>query len=240
MTCKTTSPAFRSDRLYLRSFLALLWCYFALIPVTARGSDRKGAEPQSLLQVSAEGAVKSYASPWVVDRVLGDFDGDHQPDLARAEILDLKSPDNRYRVNVTLSRGSVSSFEFHLAHSAGVNIEARDIDGDHDLDLVITSGVFHKPVGLWVNDGAGTFTPVDSSLYPDSVWRGPPALKSNQAPADDLNAILEGFPFSFASVSASVSEPLLKTSRIFWKFSPPSHWLLLLSGPLSVRPPPSC
>jgi hypothetical protein len=53
----------------------------------------------------------------------------------------------------------------------GLHISARDVDGDHDLDLVITSTFGREPVGVWINDGHGRFTLGNADAYAKSIWQ---------------------------------------------------------------------
>jgi hypothetical protein len=45
------------------------------------------------------------------------------------------------------------------------------VDGDHNLDLVITSRFGREPVGVWINDGHGRFTPENADAYAKSIWQ---------------------------------------------------------------------
>src|SRR5262249_20091760 len=48
----------------------------------------------------------------------------------------------------------------------GVNISAVDVDGDHDLDLVISGRFVGRRIGIWINDGTGSFTEDLHGFYP--------------------------------------------------------------------------
>ena len=52
-----------------------------------------------------------------------------------------------------------------------VQLIARDVDGDQDLDLVVVSAVEHRPVGVWVNDGHGHFSAGRPADFPASIWQ---------------------------------------------------------------------
>src|SRR5262249_30742968 len=72
-----------------------------------------------------------------------------------------------FRVELKLSHGEASgSFTFANSDTLGVNITAVDVDGDHDLDLVINSRLSGQEVGVWINDGSGVFTQNLHDLYP--------------------------------------------------------------------------
>src|SRR5262249_43954433 len=50
------------------------------------------------------------------------------------------------------------SFIFADTNALDVNIAAVDVDGDHDLDLVINGRFTWQKIGVWINDGRGVFT----------------------------------------------------------------------------------
>src|SRR4029077_15302628 len=57
---------------------------------------------------------------------------------------------------------------FPLAASSmfGLHLTPRDVDGDHDLDIVVTIGFARQPVAVWINDGQGGFEEGDLAAYP--------------------------------------------------------------------------
>jgi len=115
---------------------------------------------------------------------VADLDGDHIPDIASGISTGHTSEGYSYRVDLDFSgnRG-VKTLSVFSADSTGLNIEAVDIDGDHDLDLIIT-GRLSQPVGVWLNDGRGSFTQGDPAKYALSVRKTRPTVQSpdNTAP----------------------------------------------------------
>ena len=78
---------------------------------------------------------------------LADFDGDSRTDIAFAKPRGLVNGVYRYQVEVLLSGQPRTTFEVAYRHSGGgLHISARDIDGDRDLDLVITTEFGREPV----------------------------------------------------------------------------------------------
>jgi len=103
---------------------------------------------------------------------LGDLDGDHETDLALSQELGQSDSGYVYRVELKLSQTHQPvSFTFSNTDALGVNIAAVDVDGDHDLDIVINSRFSGQSVGVWINDSAGVFTQNLHSLYPASEDR---------------------------------------------------------------------
>lgn len=101
---------------------------------------------------------------------VGDFDGDRHADFAVAQPQGMINGTYRYRVEVLLSAQPATAFEIDWGAPSGLHISTRDVDGDLDLDLVITSEFGRQPVGVWINDGNGRFTPSQVQKYPASIW----------------------------------------------------------------------
>jgi hypothetical protein len=103
---------------------------------------------------------------------LADFDGDSRTDIAFAKPRGLANGVFHYQVEVLLSGRPRATFEVESGRAGGgLHIVARDVDGDQDLDLVITTEFSGEPVGVWINDGHGGFTPGDAAIYPASIWQ---------------------------------------------------------------------
>ncbi len=230
------SPARVRSRLPGRTSLIslvvfLLWptLAFPASGMVPEGSNGTGA--QVLLPLARPAS-------WNRDWAVADFDGDQRPDLASTEAKASRGQEGLYRVTLRLSAGATEAgFDIHWSGRAGLNISARDVDGDHDLDLVITAGIFRQPVGIWINDGKGTFTEADVSLYPKSLWREPPAVGSDNGPSKSLHTVLpkfrsglappENFLFVLPCENSGLRRPHVLSLASF-----------LRGGPFYVRPPP--
>lgn len=88
---------------------------------------------------------------------VADFDGDGRPDIVTAR-PELVGDRFRHHIEIQLSSaaGRIESFAVE-GLQPGIEVAARDVDGDHDIDLVLTTAVSHRPVGVWINNGAGAF-----------------------------------------------------------------------------------
>jgi len=103
---------------------------------------------------------------------VADLDGDHIPDVASGVNIGHTSAGYSYRVDFDLSSGAEQkSFSVFSEEPSGLNIEAIDVDGDQHLDIVITEGLSLRPIGIWINDGSGRFTPGDLERYVLSRWQ---------------------------------------------------------------------
>jgi hypothetical protein len=141
----------------------LLWAAGTLCATLLFGSDANASGPTIPALPNMEASRGFLTHPWMI----ADLDGDHHPDTAQSGEIAMGVQGYVYTVEFQLSGGlPYTSFAVSTASRLGLNIVPRDIDGDSDLDLVITTGALHQPVGVWVNDGKGSFTRADASLYP--------------------------------------------------------------------------
>src|SRR5262249_54922146 len=101
----------------------------------------------------------------------GDFDGDQAADLAVADALPVQGATYRYRIGVRLTAQSNTAFDVETRIAGGLRVSALDVDGDRDIDLVITSRFGRQPIGVWINDGQGAFCPGDLAAYSNSIWQ---------------------------------------------------------------------
>lgn len=189
------------------------------------------------LPVAAQNVIQPFSrlSSLNISWALADFDGDSQPDLVITE-----SPvrNGAYRVSLHLSgTGETSHFDIPWSEHLALTISAQDVDGDRDLDLVITSGIARRPIGVWLNDGTGNFTQGDSSLYPGWIWRGPPALFSRSSTGELPDARPEQ---SRSTLSGAGSSPFQLAPVDGQRNQPDAHPIRpFLAGQPRVRPPPA-
>ena len=113
------------------------------------------------------GDLSSTGNSWTLARL----DKDNRLDTAISRVEGRNAQGYVYRIDLTLSSGArVGSFTVSADSRWGINITPRDVDGDHDLDLVITTAFSRQPVGIWINDGNGTFAEGDPDDYSDAIW----------------------------------------------------------------------
>ena len=96
-----------------------------------------------------------FESGWV----FGDLDGDHKPDIAEGHASGRTEAGYLYEVQLQLSGAerSPSLTVFHN-NALGLRISGIDIDGDSDIDLIISDRFSRKHTDVWLNDGKGRFT----------------------------------------------------------------------------------
>src|SRR5215468_10405172 len=137
------------SRHYRSDFVFLLLLSFS---ICAYGRNAA----KTLSNSGAQDTLRFYSpeAPWA----LADLDGDHAPDFATGQRLGRTTDGYFYRVQLQLS-SDVSSSSFTLLHNnaLGLKITGVDIDGDDDIDLIISDGFSHQHIGIWFNDGKGHF-----------------------------------------------------------------------------------
>jgi len=166
-----------------RQFANFRWIALALWALWAFSA------PCLALGVPTSSVSQLLTTPLWLDQggAVVDLDGDGRPDLAIVRAEGRRSNAFQYRIELTLTtRVGPSSFSFS-SKDDGVRIIPRDVDGDGDMDLVITSAWSFAPVGVWINDGHGGFTQGDLTAYPQSIWNEGPGIFSD-SPRERLQA----------------------------------------------------
>jgi hypothetical protein len=98
---------------------------------------------------------------------IADFDGDLKPDLASVQAGRTDVSRTDYWIQLQLSEAGRQTFQI-AAPMGGLQIAARDVNGDHALDLVLTTTWLGQPVAILLNDGHGSFSRVDPTAFPEA------------------------------------------------------------------------
>lgn len=151
------------------------WRSFAVQAVCALTVASSALVCQAAVLVPQDPAARLAQSSFILHSSpgVGDFDGDNRADIAFAKPQGRVNGAWRYQIEVRLSTEPGATFDVDSGAAGGLRITTRDVDGDHDLDLVITSAFGGLRVGVWINDGHGQFTQGEAESYPLSIWQEP-------------------------------------------------------------------
>jgi hypothetical protein len=120
---------------------------------------------------------------------IADFDGDRRPDVAKVEAGNNASGASGYWIQLQLSGAGRQSIQLD-APSGGLLIEARDVNGDHAIDLVLTTAWLRQPVAVLLNDGHGKFSRAAPTSFPGAFS----SSGTNWLPSTILTANVAGIP----------------------------------------------
>ena len=141
----------------VRTFFLL---FFALL--TCGGISRaENHGPTS----SAASSVNSGGTWSAVGSTIDDFDGDYHPDQIAVETGANEFSGTQYWIDVRLSTAGRQIIPV-FSVPGGIQVVARDVNGNGYLDLVLTASVLRRPVAILLNDGHGQFTRVDPEEFP--------------------------------------------------------------------------
>ena len=98
---------------------------------------------------------------------VADFDGDHLPDLVGVEAGQSGVSRTNYWIQLQLSASGRQTISI-VAPVGGLQIAARDVNGDQIPDLILTTTWLRQPVAIFINDGHGTFTRVATTAFPEA------------------------------------------------------------------------
>lgn len=114
---------------------------------------------------------------------IADFDGDRRPDFASIQATqDRYSSD--YSIQISLSQFGPQSLHL-LAPVGGLVIEARDVDGNHTVDLLLSTAWRKQPVAIFLNNGRGGFSRAEIAAFPEAFSKCETNLVIASNPARD-------------------------------------------------------
>jgi hypothetical protein len=131
---------------------------------------------------------------------IADLDGDQKPDLAFVEQVGRVSAKTNYSIRLHLSVGVESRIDVD-APFGGLRVAARDVNGDENVDLIVTSTLDQRFIKVLLNDGHGNFSAAAPGAYPELQYESQTALNSPAWPAADHSTL--------ASLRSSNSEASL-------------------------------
>ena len=179
-----------------RFSLALFFCRSLCLLVL--GSLAVGVLVASEVQ-RASATAKSAG----LSTAIADFDGDLRPDLASVQGGSGDAYRATYWIQFQLTSVGRQSIRV-VAPSGGLQIAARDVNGDHAIDLVVTTAVLGEPVAVFLNDGHGGFSQADQAAFPGAFGNS----ETNFASTPHSQAQVAALPSSFRTGMSSESKPL--------------------------------
>ena len=147
----------------------------------------------------------SSSSGWV----LADLNGDQTVDLATAQSGLHDSNGYAQEVRVELGASKPTFFRF-LSQAAIVELSSQDVDGDDDGDLVVFEPLSSQPIGVWLNDGRGSFHEGRLADF-RKLWseRPSPTLRARIAEPPLLAISEERTQFLAPAVAIAAPEPVV-------------------------------
>jgi hypothetical protein len=146
----------RFDPSNMRQPLRMLFFLVLLLSFSAAANTAKAAGIQN-------GATLSSGPDLTI--AIADFDGDRRLDLASVRTGDNASGSSTYWIQFQFSASGRESVQL-VAPAGGLGIEARDVNGDHTVDLIFTTAWLRQPVAILLNDGHGGFSRVEPAAFP--------------------------------------------------------------------------
>jgi hypothetical protein len=192
--------------------------------------------PRILLLALAGSGLSHAATPGIHDLpgaldagtvsgwVLADLNGDESADLATASSGRHDASGYAQEVRIQLGPFEQTSFHFQ-SRGAIVELSSRDVDGDRDGDLIVFEPFSSQPIGVWLNDGAGSFHEGRLADFqklwsdrPGSAWRGRLQRIALSAISDERTQSLAppramAGPQPIIAGCASQNEPALRGAR---------------------------
>jgi len=120
---------------------------------------------------------------------IADFDGDLRPDFASIQAGANIAGSSNYWIQLQLTSAGRQSIQL-VAPAGGLLIEARDVNGDHAIDLVLATAWSSQPVAIFLNDGHGSFSRAELSAFPGAFSTS----KTNWVPATSPATDTVGVP----------------------------------------------
>ena len=144
--------------------LALILILALPLGSSARGKAFVFKPATALATVTSPDSLSAMPVDLNVGFTMADFTGDTHPDLATVELSGFDSGNAEYMIEVQLTEGGHQALRLS-APFGGILVTTKDVTGDGNLDLVISSARSHAPVALFLNDGHGYFSAADASVF---------------------------------------------------------------------------
>ena len=166
--------------------------------------------------------------------IQADFDGDHRPDLLTGHFIG-----GAYRIEIRLSSDSSLDTSRFLINGGlyGMAVMALDVDGDNDLDLVVTDGFSLFPKAVWLGDGKGHFENGDPLCWLGSFALGQATTyrTSHEEGGPTLSGLSDRLPLEKPS---NIASHFIIPAREATEQKEPARGREWLFAQIAVRAPP--
>jgi len=207
---------------FARAFSLLL---FAVLAPTEISQAAKYLQPSN---IPAAPAVRS---------ALDDLDGDFRPDQIAVRTGSNEFSGTQYWIDVRLSSAGRQLIPV-FSLPGGIQVVARDVNGNGSLDLVLTTTSLRLPVAVLLNDGHGRFTRAEPDAFPAAFQDAGTNWQSRDHSLDDCAGLLRSWRSLF--VPAASSAPV--TPSLAGRIAPSNRSLFVSRTPVSHSgraPPPA-
>ncbi|MGB7846771.1 MAG: hypothetical protein WBL63_14230 [Candidatus Acidiferrum sp.] len=134
-----------------------------------------------------------------VQFVIADLDGDRKPDLALVEAGNPRWANCNYSIRLQFSAGPDSAIGVR-APRGGLQVAARDVNGDDSVDLIVTANLDEGFVEVLLNDGHGNFSVAEPGAYRELKTESHLFLNGPSGPVTD-RATIASMRSSFGQAS---------------------------------------
>jgi len=167
---------------------------------------------------------------------IGDFDGDTRLDVVKVQSVLSHGLGTRYRLTFQLSSGPQQTLCLR-APTGGLQLTSRDVNGDHFVDVVVTTAWTNQPIAVLLNDGRGNFSPSNPATFPGAFSASRDFLASTTDEITEATpALLSRQLFAQYKQRYGISTPHDLTAACV--SSPSRGWLFYAIESIRNRPPP--
>jgi hypothetical protein len=207
---------------------ALVCLVLGFVPPATAASDK----PQR------DRTASQHVAPPVT---IGDFDGDQRPDFVTADVGERNASRTVYKIAIELSSGVRSTLNI-AAPDGGLQLTSRDVNGDDQLDVVVTTAWTKRPVAVLLNDGQGNFKELSPEQFPGAFPDSDSSLASTNSEVRDTpgailsryetgnfkhGASLDAVYFARLQIPDSLSDSPVSCTSSFLGRAPPASLLSL-------------
>jgi hypothetical protein len=202
----------------------------AALPARAQSASPISLPAAAPAQVYRLGTA---AWPFAWSTVVGDLNADGRPDYAIADRIGRADGRFAYAIEFSIAGIPSRSLTFSAADAA-LTVSLRDVDHDHDLDIVVSAAFSRTVVGVWLNDGAGAFHRAPASVAAPQSAGTPQIDPGGRSASDGAASVLPTTPgLATADERVSVDAPAVRVPT----YARPAA-VVLLTPRLPARAPP--